>query len=506
VLPRLTYALFGVLATLVGMAAGHLVASLLDQASSPVLAVGSQVIDLTPTPLKEWAIRHFGSNDKRVLVGSVLAGTLVLSAVAGLLARCRFRYGAGLLLLLVAVAAFAALDRPTAELTDVVPSIAAAVVGTSSLWLLTHRADAVLAIESGGIHAGASRRGVLVAAGVVAAAAAAMGGAGRLIGHYRQRLTDIAFPAPADPAPPFPTGIEGSYPGVTPLRVRASDFYRVDTRLDVPIVDIDTWSLKIDGMVDHELELTFDDLLALPLIERDITLTCVSNSVGGPYVGGARWLGVRLTDLLARAGVQDGVDQIFSTDVDGMTIGTPYELATDGRDAMIAIAMNGAPLPREHGYPARMVVPGLYGFISACKWIDRITLTTYADQDAYWTRRDWATHAPIKISSRIDTPRVLQEIEAGDTFIGGVAWAQQNGGVAKVQVQIDGGGWQDTFLGPTAGSDYWRQWFHPWTAEPGTHHLSSRVVDGSGRTQTAARTDPFPEGSSGIQTLIVTVA
>jgi hypothetical protein len=189
-----------------------------------------------------------------------------------------------------------------------------------------------------------------------------------------------------------------------------------------------------------------------------------------------------------------------------MTIGTPYELATDGRDAMIAIAMNGAPLPREHGYPARMVVPGLYGFIGACKWIDRITLTTYADQDAYWTRRDWATHAPIKISSRIDTPRVLQEIEAGDTFIGGVAWAQQNGGVAKVQVQIDGGGWQDAFLGPTAGSDYWRQWFHPWTAEPGTHHLSSRVVDGSGRTQTAARTDPFPEGSSGIQTLIVTVA
>jgi DMSO/TMAO reductase YedYZ molybdopterin-dependent catalytic subunit len=503
---RLIYALFGVLATLAGMAAGHLVGSLLDPASSPVLAVGSQVIDLTPTPLKEWAIRHFGSNDKRVLVGSVLAGTLVLSAVAGLLARRRFRYGAGLLVLLVAVAAFTALNRPAAELTDVVPSIVAAVVGTGALWLLVRRADDITVIESGGIAAGPSRRGLLITAAAVAGTAALMGEAGRLIGHYRQRLTDIAFPKPAEPAPPFPTGIEDRYPGITPLRVDTGDFYRVDTRLDVPIVDIDGWSLKIDGMVDRELELTFDDLLGMPLVERDITLTCVSNSVGGPYIGGARWLGVRLTDLLDLAGVQDGADQIFSTDVDGMTIGTPYELATDGRDAMVAIAMNGEPLPREHGYPARMVVPGLYGFISACKWIERITLTTYAARDSYWTKRDWATHAPIKVSSRIDTPKVLQTIDAGDTFIGGVAWAQQNGGVAGVQVQVDGGGWQDAMLGPSAGNDYWRQWYLPWTAEPGSHNLSCRVVDGQGQTQTAARMEPFPEGSSGIQTLIVKVA
>jgi DMSO/TMAO reductase YedYZ molybdopterin-dependent catalytic subunit len=332
-----------------------------------------------------------------------------------------------------------------------------------------------------------------------------MGEAGRLIGDYRQRLTDIAFPKPADPAPPFPTGIEGQYPGITPLRVTTGDFYRVDTRLDVPIVDIDTWSLKIDGMVDHELELTLQDLLAMPLVERDITLTCVSNSVGGPYVGGARWLGVRLSDLLDRVGVQQGVDQIFSTDVDGMTIGTPYELASDGRDAMIAVAMNGEALPREHGYPARMVVPGLYGFISACKWIERITLTTYADQDAYWTKRHWATHAPIKISSRIDTPKVLEEIEAGDTFIGGIAWAQQHGGVTTVQVKIDGGPWLDAQLGPSAGNDYWRQWYLPWTAEPGSHTLACRVIDGEGNTQSDARMDPFPEGASGVQTIVVQV-
>jgi DMSO/TMAO reductase YedYZ molybdopterin-dependent catalytic subunit len=173
---------------------------------------------------------------------------------------------------------------------------------------------------------------------------------------------------------------------------------------------------------------------------------------------------------------------------------------------MIAIAMNGEPLPRGHGYPARMVVPGLYGFISACKWIERITLTTYAAQDSYWTQRDWATHAPIKISSRIDTPKVLETIKAGDTFIGGIAWAQQHGGVAKVQVQIDGGPWQDAQLGPSAGNDYWRQWHLPWTAEPGSHNLSCRVVDGQGNTQTAARMEPFPEGSSGVQQLIVKVA
>jgi DMSO/TMAO reductase YedYZ molybdopterin-dependent catalytic subunit len=499
---RLTCALFGVLATLVGVAAGHLVAAVLHPDSSPVLAVGSQVIDLTPTDLKEWAIRHFGSNDKRVLIGSVLAGVLVLAGVAGLLARRRFAYGAALQVVLVAIAAFTALHRPAAELVDVVPSLATVVAGVGSLYLLLRpRAAAPV-----GFSGGPTRRGVLLTAGALAAAAAVMGGAGRLIGRAKAKIGDIAFPAPADPAPAFPAGIDRQVPGITPFRTANADFYRVDTRLDVPVVDLDSWTLTIDGMVDEELTFSFQDLLDMPLIERDITLTCVSNSVGGPYVGGARWLGVRLTDLLERAGVQDGVDQIFSTDVDGMTIGTPYDLATDGRDAMIALAMNGQPLPREHGYPARMVVPGLYGFISACKWIERITLTTYADQDSYWTQRDWATDAPIKISSRIDTPKVLEKIPAGDTFIGGVAWAQQNGGVAKVQVRIDGEAWQDAQLGPSAGNDYWRQWFVPWKATSGSHTLACRVVDGAGQVQTDVRADPFPSGSSGVQSLVVTVA
>lgn len=518
---RLTYALFGVLATVVGMATGHFVAALLDPASSPVLAVGSQVIDLTPTPLKEWAIEQFGSRDKQVLIGSVLAGVVVLAALAGLLARRRLAAGAAMLVVLVAIAAGAALNRPAAEALDVVPSVATALAGVGALVLLVRRhrragtqdtapttsttagADVV---EGGSPGTAASRRGVLVAGGLLTLAAVALGSAGRLIGDARKKISDIAFPKPASPAPALPQGIEGDYPGITAFRTANSDFYRVDTRLDVPVVDIDGWTLRIDGMVDNELEFSFQDLLDMPLIERDITMTCVSNSVGGPYIGSARWLGVRLTDLLERAGVQEGVDQMLSTDFDGMTIGTPYELAVDGRDAMIALAMNGEPLPREHGYPVRMVIPGLYGFISACKWIERITMTTYAEEESYWTQRDWATDAPIKISSRIDTPKVLEEIEAGDTFIGGVAWAQQNGGVAKVQVQVDGGSWQDAELGPSAGNDYWRQWYFPWKAESGTHNLACRVIDGNGNTQTDVRMEPFPEGSSGIQTLIVNVA
>ena len=270
-------------------------------------------------------------------------------------------------------------------------------------------------------------------------------------------------------------------------------------------MDVDSYTLTIDGDVDEELTFTFDELLAMPLIERDITLTCVSNDIGGPYVGGARWLGVRLTDLLDQAGVGSKADQIFSTDVDGFTISTPLDLATDGRDAMVAVGMNGEALPREHGFPVRLVIPGLYGFISATKWLTRLTLTTYAEQDAYWTERDWATDAPIKIASRIDTPKSFEEIKAGDTFVGGVAWAQHRG-IAKVEVQVDGGPWQPAELGPSAGDDYWRQWYLPWNADSGEHDLSVRATTKDGEVQTPVKASPFPEGSSGLQRIIVRVA
>jgi DMSO/TMAO reductase YedYZ molybdopterin-dependent catalytic subunit len=346
---------------------------------------------------------------------------------------------------------------------------------------------------------------VLAGLGVVVVAAGGIGQLGRRVASVRGRPEDVSLPAPADPAPPFPAGLDRTVPGITPWRTPPGRFYRVDTRLDVPVLGSADWRLEVDGDVRRPFSLTFDELLAMPMIERDITLTCVSNSVGGPYAGGARWLGVRLTDVLDRAGVGARADQILSTDFAGMTISTPLALATDGRDAMLAVGMDGAPLPREHGFPVRMVIPGLYGFISATKWLTRLTLTTYDDHSAYWTDRGWATDAPIKISSRIDTPRPLAQLDPGEVVVGGVAWAQGNGGVQRVEVSIDGGAWQPAQLGPSAGDVYWRQWFHRWDAKAGAHTVACRVVDNTGRTQTAVRANPFPDGASGIHTINVTV-
>ncbi len=505
---RFVHAAYGVLATLLGVAAAHLVAALTDPASSPVLAVGSTVIDLTPTPVKEWAVAQFGTKDKPILIGSVFAGVLVLSAVAGALSRRRFALGGGLLVCLVALAGAAALTRPTAGLSAVLPAVAAGIVGVAALAWLVRLTGSREARDRPPRPTDASptRRGVLISAGVMAAAAVAMGVAGRQIARARGVIKDLTLPAAAEPAPPFPEGLEGKYPGIAALRTPNDDFYRIDTRLTLPVIDRDSWTLTIDGDVDNEVTFSFDDLLEMPLIERDITLTCVSNEVGGPYIGGTRWTGVRLTDLLDRAGIgSTGADQILSTDVDGMTISTPLDLATDGRDAMIAIAMDGQPLPREHGYPARMVVPGLYGYVSACKWITRITLTTYDEKKAYWTDRGWAIDAPIKLMSRIDTPRPLSNVKAGRTFIGGVAWHQHRG-LTGVQVRIDGGEWQDAQLGPDAGNDYWRQWYVEWDAEPGQHTLAARALDENGEPQTAARATPFPDGASGVQSIVVNVA
>ena len=504
---RLTWAGFGILATLAGMAAAHLVAASTNPAASPVLVVGSTVIDLTPTPMKEWAIRTFGDDDKAVLVGSVMLGALVLAATAGLLARRRFPLGAGVLVLLVAAAAAMALLRPGATTLDVLPAIVAGLVGVGALALLVR-------LATGTVHqsahpapdvAGPSRRGVLIATAALTAAAAAFAGAGQWLSGRRTTPDAVSLPGPADPAPALPKDLRSTVPGISRLQTRTGDFYRVDTRLTLPIIDLDDWTLTIDGDVDNQLTLTYDDLLAMPLIERDITLTCVSNDVGGPYVGGARWLGVRLSDLLDEAKVGPTADQIFCTDVDGMTISTPLALARAQQDAMLALGMNGRPLPREHGFPARMVVPGLYGFISATKWITRMTLTTYDEKTAYWTERGWATDAPIKIASRIDTPKSFATIDPGATFVGGVAWAQTRG-IGGVEVQVDGGAWQEARLGPAVGVDYWRQWYIPWTAEPGEHDISVRATDLDGMVQTDAGAAPFPNGSSGRQRIIVSVA
>jgi DMSO/TMAO reductase YedYZ molybdopterin-dependent catalytic subunit len=346
---------------------------------------------------------------------------------------------------------------------------------------------------------------VLLASGGLTLAAVAVGGLGRWVERYRLGGTDIALPRAAEALPALPDGLEQRFSGISPFQTPTADFYRVDTRLTLPTVDVEDWTLTIDGDVDQEVTLTFDELTSMRVVERDITLTCVSNDVGGPYVGAARWLGVPLRDVLDRAGIgSTGADQILSTDVDGMTISTPLREATDGRDALIVFGMNGGPLPRAHGFPVRMVVPGLYGFVSACKWLTRMTLTTYDEQEAYWTERDWAIDAPIKISSRIDTPRPLSDSDAGRVVVGGVAWAQ-GVGIERVEVRVDGGPWQPATLGPSAGDDYWRQWSWEWDARPGQHYLACRATNKDGQVQTAVRARPFPEGSSGVQEIAVNV-
>jgi len=502
----LLHAAAGILAATFGMAAAHLVASLLNPQSSPVLAVGSTVIDATPTPVKEWAVRNFGTADKPILIGNVLLITFVVAAVAGLLARRRIGAGLSVTFVLVALAGAAALRRPTAEFLDVIPALVAALLGPLTLWWLVRALRALegpVAASDG--EPGSSRRGFLIGSGALLLGGAAAAGAGQWIVRARSKISDIVLPKPASALPPLPAGLEEKVPGISRFVTPNNTFYRVDTKLSVPLVDHTSWELTVDGMVDTELRFSYDDLRDLAVEERDITLTCVSNEVGGRYVGAARWLGVPLKQILDEAGVAQESDQLLSTDVDGFTIGTPMAALMDGRPAIIAIGMNGRVLPREHGFPARMVVPGLYGYISATKWVTRLTATTFADDSSYWTDRDWAEQAPIKISSRIDTPKGLSTIKAGMTAIGGVAWAQHEG-IAKVEVRIDGGAWQEATLGPDAGIDYWRQWYLPWDAPKGAHQLAVRATGKNGTVQTSVRARSFPNGSSGIQENVVTVA
>lgn len=498
------FAVAGILAATFAVAVAHVIASLLNPQSSPILAVGSAVIDATPTPMKVWAIRQFGTNDKLILIGSVLAGTLVFAAVAGIVARRHLRVGLGITSFLVAVAGGAALRRPTAEAIDLVPALVAAILGPVALWWLVRALRNLEGPAAASDTSSSSRRGFLIGSGVLLLGGAAAAGAGQWIYKARSSLANLVLPKAVRPLPPLPSSLDQLVPGISTFATPNDTFYRVDTKLAVPIVDHANWQLTVDGMVENKLAYSYADLRELAVEESDITLTCVSNEVGGRYLGAARWLGVPLRRILDEAGISPDADQLMSTDVEGFKIGTPMAALLDGRNAIIALGMNGKVLPREHGFPARLVVPGLYGFVSATKWVAKLTATTYAKDASYWTRRGWATDAPIKISSRIDTPKGLATLKPGMTVIGGVAWAQTNG-IKQVEVRIDGGAWQQARLGPDAGISYWRQWYLPWNAPAGSHNLAVRAVGNDGTEQTSVRARSFPNGSSGIQEILVNV-
>lgn len=526
--PRWPYAVSGVLAATAGTAAGQLVAALVNPSASPVVAVGATVVDATPTPVKEWAVATLGTADKPVLLVSVAAVTLLAAAGIGLLARERRTLALVMLGVLTVLAAAAALARPTSTPADVLPALAAALVGVTALHLLARLADRLgatsarvtgaggtlppaaspldgTAYEAGALPT-AARRSFLVGAAGTAAAAAAGLALGQKLGANPTLPTAADLPRPTTTLPALPAGLDRAVRGVSPFRTPIGSFYRVDTSLIVPRVNPDDWALEIDGDVANPFRLTYAELLAEPMVERDITMTCVSNEVGGGYVSSARWLGVRVRDLLERAQVGRGADQILSTSTTGFTISTPVQALTDDRDALVAVAMNGQPLPARHGFPARLVTPGLYGFVGSTKWLARLTATTYDRQEAYWTERGWATEAPVLTQSRIDTPQGLQTVKAGRTVpIGGVAWAQGRG-IRKVEVRVDDGDWVAATLGPDAGIDYWRQWYLPWKPTgSGRHNLTVRATDNDGQVQTQAKAEPFPKGATGWHSIVVFV-
>jgi DMSO/TMAO reductase YedYZ molybdopterin-dependent catalytic subunit len=352
------------------------------------------------------------------------------------------------------------------------------------------------------------RRAFLITGSVAVGVAAVSATAGqRLAGPssavVRARTT-LRIPPPTHPAPPLPAGSDLHIKGLSSFITPNGSFYRVDTAIILPEVDPSSWQLRIHGMVDREISITFADLLRMPLIEDYITLCCVSNPVAGPYIGNARWLGASLASLLRSAGIRSGADQLLCTSVDGFTSGTPVQVVMDGRDALLAVAMNGAPLPVAHGFPARLVVPGLYGYVSACKWVTDINVTKFADAQAYWVPRGWSQQAPIKTESRIDVPNGSGAVTAGRTQVAGVAWAQHKG-IDAVEVRVDRGPWHQARLAAVPGIDTWRQWVWDWDAAPGSHLIEARATDATGYTQTAVQAPPEPNGASGYPMVTVSV-
>jgi DMSO/TMAO reductase YedYZ molybdopterin-dependent catalytic subunit len=497
--------LAGFLAAAVALGVGELVASLSDEWQSLVVSVANGVVDLSPGDATRTAIGAVGTADKPLLVTTIVAVCLVVGALVGPAAARRPWVG------LAAFAGFGALGLVAGRADDLasptgtlVTAVAAAGAGLLTLFGLLHAATPVTTPEASPVtehptapHA--TRRSFFAwagAAGVVAAGSAGLSRSLRGPSRAAQAREEVVLrPGSADP-PSLRTGLETEIPGLSPLITPNEDFYRIDTAILTPQVDPADWELQITGMVDRPITLTYDELLELAIEEWDVTLSCVSNEVGGRLVGNARWSGVPLSDLLDRAGVQGGATQVVGHSVDGWTAGFPTEVVYDGRPVFVAVGMNGEPLPIPHGFPARLVVAGLYGYVSATKWLSEIELTTWEDVDGYWIPRGWSKEGPIKTQSRIDVPRPNRELTAGPQPVAGVAWAGERA-VSKVEVQVDDGEWQEAQLGDELATTTWRQWVFDWDATPGEHTLRVRATDGDGETQTSERAEPAPNGATG---------
>ncbi|MFD0199340.1 MULTISPECIES: molybdopterin-dependent oxidoreductase [Saccharothrix] len=493
---RLTAALVGLLGVAAALAAGHLVAGVVGPSASPFVAVGNTAIDLAPSSLKDFAVRAFGTHDKLVLLLGMAAVLLGVAVAAGLLSRRTPLPGTVPAVVLGLVGVAAVLYRPDLGQLGVLAPIAALVTGVAVFrWL--HAAT------TNPTEPAAGRRAFLITSAATGLAA--------LVGQFAGGRVDVEASRravgelkPASPAPPIPPGADFAAEGTPTFITPNADFYRIDTALSVPRVRAEDWELRVHGLVDRELVLRYDDLRRRDLVERTVTMVCVSNEVGGPYISTANFVGVPLRDVLLEAGVRDGADQLFSTSADGWTAGSPVDVVLEpDRGALIALGMNGEPLPLEHGFPARLVVPGLYGYVSATKSVVDLELTTFEAKRGYWIDRAWAREAPVKVMSRIDRP------ERGSTVSGrvvatGVAWAQPIG-IGRVEVRADNGPWRTATLGAEVNGSAWRMWRVELDLPAGGHTIEVRATDRAGFTQPQARVAPLPDGATGWHSVFFTV-
>lgn len=541
--PRWAGPLVGLLSMAAGLVATELVAGTFSTPASPLVEVGNRVVDLVPDVLRDWAISTLGTNDKAVLLAGVATLVTLIAAGAGVMA-VRGRHGAAIWIVgaVVVIGAVSALGRGGGGAIALLATLLGGAVAASTLWWLGALAAAGWRVEgdasghdvSGGDEPGgdepggdepgederdgrsegaspvavASRRRFFTVSGALAGATVVGGGVAawlRSNAAVAAERLGITLPRPAAPLPEVPEEVEVGLQGVSPFFTPNDEFYRIDTALTVPRVSTEDWSLRVHGLVDRELTLDYQALLGRPMIELDATIACVSNYVGGDLIGNARWLGCRLDDLLEEAGIDPAADQVVGRSVDGFTAGFPTTVL-DGRDALVAVGMNGEPLPTTHGYPARLIVPGLYGYVSATKWLAEIELTTFGDFEGYWIPRGWDREAPVLTSSRFDTPADGTRVGARERFgVGGVAWAMSRG-IASVEVRIDDGPWESATLGEEYSGTTWRQWRHDLQLPAGEHTLTVRAVDSDGITQTGERRPPGPNASTRWHTITVTAA
>jgi DMSO/TMAO reductase YedYZ molybdopterin-dependent catalytic subunit len=490
----------GLAAVVGGLAASELSTHIAGDLNNPIISIGNRVIDLVPNFLKELVIKIFGVNDKTFLLFCITIAIVLLSFVIGrLFSESKTKQGTYLILGMTAIGAISAILDAKAGPFAILPPL---VGGGITFWILTQFSRRKENAESFGGEF--TRREALRFAGIVSAVAVASVGFGRLLQQQANTQLErlkVILPKALKPLPPPPVDPALGVPGLSKLFTPNLDFYRIDTALSIPDISLDTWTLTIDGMVEKPLTFTYKDLTARPTFELDGTIACVSNEIGGNLVGNARWLGIRLDDLVQEAGPLSRADQVMGHSVDGFTAGFPLA-ALDGRDAMIAFGMNGEVLPTDNGFPARIIVPGLYGYVSAVKWLSRIELTRFDEKRGYWIPRGWAAQAPIKTASRIDTPRDGARIAQGSAVIGGVAWAPTRG-ISKVEVRVDDGEWQEAKLGPELANTTWRQWWMKWNATSGDHRLSVRATDGTGEQQGEKYVPVLPNGAEGWHTISI---